>query len=644
VLKREMAAARTALASRWRAGLVVGGLTLVVAVPLLVALGVLQDPPWLPLSDVAQIEMRVRDVGLEHPPLVGVTGRFRGQGTAGFHPGPLAFYALAPVYRLLGSDGGALLASATLLNIVGVGAAVGLAQRRGGWRLAAAVAALLALLIRAYGTWRLVDPWNPHLVVVWWLVFLLAVWSVLCDDWPAGVVAVGAGSFCAQAHISYVALVPGLLAVATVWFVVRRRQQRGLPEAAAAWRRQRNWSAAAAGAFVVLWVPPLVDQVVHHPGNLSVLIDNFGSPDDPRVPFGDAFRIWARHLDVTALWRANDFPDGYQPAGSAGVGLACLGMWALAAGAWAWRRRPGPLLRLHLVVGVAQALGLLAISRIVGRPWPYLTVWAWGTAALMAFATGWTVLAGVSSPADAETKADADASVDGADGDRHRPAPSRRIRVEGRPAWSRAGAAALGVTLVASAGMLAANAARTELPWQDMAPPLITISHATLAALDDDPAGCGDDCRYLLTWSDAYYNGTHAYGLLVELERRGYDVNALPALEDSVRSHRLLRPENADAVIHLAVGQDAIADARRRPGAEELAIVDPNSPAAQEAHAELTRDLLELLRDEGFDRHAEQVAEGRGVVPPDGMSEELTATLFMWALYEQSIAAFLIPP
>ncbi|MDD9369571.1 MAG: hypothetical protein PV358_05625, partial [Acidimicrobiales bacterium] len=48
---------------RRRTLLAVGGITAVLAVPLVVAVIAVRTPPWYPLVDLAQIEMRVRDVG-----------------------------------------------------------------------------------------------------------------------------------------------------------------------------------------------------------------------------------------------------------------------------------------------------------------------------------------------------------------------------------------------------------------------------------------------------------------------------------------------------------------------------------------------------------------------------------------------------
>jgi hypothetical protein len=50
----------------------------VVSLPVLVAAVAVHSPRWYPPVDLAQIELRVRDVGLVHPPVVGLGGRIFG--------------------------------------------------------------------------------------------------------------------------------------------------------------------------------------------------------------------------------------------------------------------------------------------------------------------------------------------------------------------------------------------------------------------------------------------------------------------------------------------------------------------------------------------------------------------------------------
>ncbi len=73
-----------------------------VLAPLAVAVIAQRNAHWHPVFDLAMTELRVRDVGGSHTPLIGLQGRI---GPTGSHPGPLSFYLLAPVYRLLGLVG-----------------------------------------------------------------------------------------------------------------------------------------------------------------------------------------------------------------------------------------------------------------------------------------------------------------------------------------------------------------------------------------------------------------------------------------------------------------------------------------------------------------------------------------------------------
>src|SRR5687767_14412605 len=101
-----------------RPRVVLAGLFVIVGiVPLTVAAVSLRTPAWYPSLDWAIIELRVRDVGWSHPPMLGSPGRFQALGELGAHPGPLFFYLLAPFYRLLGATPSALLVSTAAVNL-----------------------------------------------------------------------------------------------------------------------------------------------------------------------------------------------------------------------------------------------------------------------------------------------------------------------------------------------------------------------------------------------------------------------------------------------------------------------------------------------------------------------------------------------
>ena len=61
--------------------------TLLVGLPLIVAVAVLHGRPWHPVLDLAMTEFRVRDVFTGHTPLIGLPGRIGEYPDQGSHPG-----------------------------------------------------------------------------------------------------------------------------------------------------------------------------------------------------------------------------------------------------------------------------------------------------------------------------------------------------------------------------------------------------------------------------------------------------------------------------------------------------------------------------------------------------------------------------
>lgn len=354
--------------------------------PLAIALVALTSPPWYPSLDFAMTALRVRDVATAERPLVGLAGRLAGHGVQGSHPGPLSFYALWPVYRLLGGSGWALLAATATLNTAAAGAALWIAWRRAGAVGLGGLAAGLAVLVHGYGIERLTEPWNPYLPALWWIVFLLAAWSVLCGDLPLLPLAVFAGSLCAQTHVPYLGSVGCLLAVLAAAVAVRARRGTGADR-----RRALRWAGAGAAVLVVLWLPPVIDELTRDPGNLTIIRESFVHPPAPELGLTTAtLDVWLSLLDVSQLAR-HKLSYEEAPIGSSLAGAAVLALWAAAAvAAWRRRRSEPALWHLHVVVTLALALGLASVSRIYGSAWAYLLLGGWGTALLALLATGWT--------------------------------------------------------------------------------------------------------------------------------------------------------------------------------------------------------------------------------------------------------------
>jgi hypothetical protein len=539
------------------------------SIPFVIAAIVLHTRDWHPVLDLAMTELRVRDVGTSDTPLIGLPGRIGVFPDQGSHPGPLSFYLLAPTYRVLGASAWGLLVGMIVLNIVAIGLALWIAERRGGTRLMVAVGAMLALLEYGYGFGVLTQPWNPYLPLLLWTVVLLGTWSVLDGDHAMLVVVTAVASLCAQTHLPYLGLGLGMgflccVAMAQAW--VRHPAERAVIV---------RWVGLSAGLAVLLWIPVLIDQFTETSGNLSMLGSYFRHPPEEPVGSAEGVRLLLRHLDVIRLVRGAFHGDGFiteagfRLDGSVVPGLLLLVVWIVAA-VTAWRSGHRLLRSLHVVVGWALFLGAVSMSRIFGKVWYYLTLWAWTTTILLVASILWTISAQVQ---------------------------QRRNDSRASPRLVIGGAVALVgvVSLIAAA----VSAFTVQAPEQYLSDTLGQLVGPTAAALDRGDGDATDhDGRYVVTWNDARNFGSQGYGLVNELERRGFDVGVPATWRVPVTPQRVIPYSAATAEVRLATGL-YIDEIRALPGAVEVIDYDPRDAADLAEFQQLTDAITEALISDG---------------------------------------------
>lgn len=585
-----------------------------VLVPLAAAVVAQRNADWHPVFDMAMTELRVRDVGGRHTPLIGLQGRI---GPSGSHPGPLSFFLLAPVYRLLGSSAFALQVATAAFHGLAAVTAILVASRRRDGRVVAGVGLVLLLLMQGYGLGPLTEPWNPYLPVLWFVAFLVAAWAVLDGDLLMVLPAVAAASICAQTHVPYLAVGLGIGAATGLVAAVRLWRGRAGPG-----RGDWRWLVAAAGLGLVLWLPPLVDEVVHEPGNLTKIVDHLGTPTEASIGLREAARFMVLHLDAWHLVAvAPAHPGTYidilsGPGPTRARGLLCLATWVASVGvAIALRHRR--LLALHALIGWSAGIGVLAMARIYGIPWPYLMLWAYGIGALLALAVAATVAVLLA---------------------RWAP-PGRRATVT-----SAMGITGLVAVVVVSLRLLAlAPDATTGTP--DQTAQLARITPPTLAALAERTgAASGTAGRYLVEFSDATNGGSEGIGLVNELVRHGYRAG-VPA-EEGVRmgAARVLPPDAATARLVVASG-GWIERWAGEPGAVRVAYDDPRSAAERSEFADTRARAIAALTEEGradlvdeLDTDLLDIALNQGVGGGAGM---LVARMLDIGV---PIAVFVLPP
>src|SRR4029077_9612068 len=87
----------------------------------------------------------------------------------------------------------------------------------------------------------------------------------------------------------------------------------------------------------------------------------------------------------------------------------------------------------------------------------------------------------------------------------------------------------------------------------------------------------GQKGPYLVTWlPDAEAIGSAGFGLLNELDRRGFDVRAEEPFRPGATRYHVIDDRHPTLEVHLATGLD-IANWRRRRGFTQVAAFDPRS-------------------------------------------------------------------
>jgi hypothetical protein len=374
-------------------------------VPIVVALLRALHHGWLPVGDDAFFVVRSRDVFNQHRPLLGTwTSASLTAGIDFNNPGPLLFDALAP-FVAVGTRSG-IAVGAAVMNALAVVGIVVVAVRRGGSRLGALAAFVSAALAWSMGSELLYDPWQPHVLLLPFLCFLVFAWALACGDlWMLPWLVV-VGSLVVQSHVSYAVLVPviALWAVAVAAFVTWRRA-RGKPESRRLLVTRGVRAGAVAGAVLVLaWVQPMIEQFTSDgDGNLTRLAH--ASQDSAGAAGWDyAVKAVAAVLALPPMWARPSinrtlFGDGVWHAPSAAGAAAGLGVLAIVLTVtfvFAWRRRDLTTVLAVATTIVATLVGLFTVARapvtFFGPLTPHSSRWMWAVGAFTLFAIGAAVL------------------------------------------------------------------------------------------------------------------------------------------------------------------------------------------------------------------------------------------------------------
>ena len=287
---------------------------------------------WIPTGDNGLIATRVHAVFSADTPLLGVVSSASGAaGTLLNHPGPLLFQWLAIPTAVLGRDAG-IVVGVGLLNALALVAVTWVGWRRGGVGGAGLATLFGASLAWAMGSELLYDPWQPHSQMLPALAFLFLAWSVASTDLVLTPLSVVMGSMVMQTHLTYVFLVPVVLAVSVIVGVRSARR-------ADATRRVVPVLFVALVVGLVVWAPPLVEQVTSSRGNLTRLVGEAGKGSDA-VGLVGAVRLSSDVVALPPFWFRPSMTRTFVPDGGT-VGtttkvVAEASAWSTAVAGLAW--------------------------------------------------------------------------------------------------------------------------------------------------------------------------------------------------------------------------------------------------------------------------------------------------------------------
>ncbi len=536
---------RTTIESRSGARLA-AALTLVALLPVLVVVVTRWGRHYVPVGDIALVDLRVRDVWSGAIPLVGPYSRLGWN-----HPGPAMFWLLAPLSGLTGRPAWATLVGGALLQAVAVVAIGRLAWRKGGALLVVAALALNGLAYGATGPSMLLEAWNPNVTYPFLLVLVLQSWCLAGGDVALLPITVAVATFLVQTHIGYLPLVAAAVAVGLLGAWLRTR--RGLPPRGG-WRRPVLWSLAI---LVVSWAPAGMQEVVHQDNARPLLRSLLGK--GARLGSHAAAGILGAEFRFPPPWlgghtHLDPFNNTVVPAPAKYVLVPVLLLVAAAFAARRDARSRLPVALTALLFGV----GFWSISRVVGGAERYAFYWRVPLALLVVFvavAVLWY-----------------------------------RLGLDRRPGFVHAAVAVLASVVVFSSVTLAVRTAQ----WGDVSP-AEQLARAMLAQLrrEHEPRG-----SVLVRAPEPPLLGLERT-VVNELDRSGATVRVDTALGFQFGYSRLASPSDVDQVWYVVEGGQYLTVVTGQPGARVLWATSALPPALEREMRRLQRRLWEELQRAG---------------------------------------------
>ena len=298
--------------------------------------------------------------------LLGPYSRFRWN-----NPGPSYYYAVAPVYMLLGRKSSAVKAGAVLINLFSLAALMLIAWRNLGFLRFCVMSPFVAIFLLYLGG-KIKSTWNPYATILPFALLLFVSAAVATRKrWALPAQALLA-SFVVQTHIMYlpVAVVITSAALILRWLDSGKEETRD---------HQKWWPywVAASMVLVVMWTPALIEELIYPDGNLSKILSFFIKENEVLGLIPSLFAV-SEHAEGPIAVVLNSFTP-FLGENIFQVAMVFILLLLLGLGFWAWllesknKQRFSAALLLLAVVGILASIA--AVSRVVGEMHEHLVLW-----------------------------------------------------------------------------------------------------------------------------------------------------------------------------------------------------------------------------------------------------------------------------
>jgi len=295
-----------------------------------------------------------------------------------WHPGPAWFYTMDILYVPLGRESWAFSVAVAVFQAVLALLILYICWRIAGLPLVAVGSALLLGYYALVGDALFRSIWPPYLVILPMLLLILLAALGISGSTPALAAALVVGSFEIQTHVgtapATVAVVGGAFVLRVVLDRLAARRTGWGPRPDGRWK----WPLSAAGAVltVVMWIPPLVDEVTGNPGNLTALF-RFFTHNGPSRGYRAALSALGRFVDPLEFPKLTGF-GGLDLSATSNLQIAVAITFAVLCAGLAfmgWRARDRFALGLGVVLVLAMGAVTLSIRDIAGPVYFYLLMW-----------------------------------------------------------------------------------------------------------------------------------------------------------------------------------------------------------------------------------------------------------------------------